>query len=213
MSAVPMPPLPTEGGGTERLEEPHPIGNDGRSSGSYFSPHNTMVRNPSIATSVITVRTGDQVTNMSGITGSTDQVAREGLMLRSYSDVASSHEITSYDKTNIKDTAKKHMLHIVKFVLSSDTRKYPSFWQPNLLNDTPHYVDAFFDSYGNRYKDRRTHDIVLVDAVRLWKAAAPRFKKYVDNHRAGVAQRMKSDIITGGFMKCILYITNPVVVD
>jgi hypothetical protein len=95
------------------------------------------------------------------------------------------------------------MLHMVKFVLSNKT--HPSFWQPNLLHDTPLYVDAFFDAYGNRYKDRRTNDIVLVDAVRLWKAATPRLKKFVDNHRAGVAQRLKSDIITGGFKNIVYY--------
>jgi hypothetical protein len=38
---------------------------------------------------------------------------------------------------------------------------------------------------------------VLEQAAELWKAAAPKIKKIVDNHRSGVAQKMKSDILTG----------------
>jgi hypothetical protein len=131
------------------LEEPHRLGggNDGRN----FSPHSMMVRNPPVST---------PTTPVSAITDNTDQVAREGLMLRTDSDNSTSYILTSHDKTNIKDVAKKHLVTKVKFVLSD--RVYPSFWQPDLLNNTPPYVDAFFAAYGNKYKDRKTNDTILV---------------------------------------------------
>lgn len=168
------------------LEEPHHLGaggNDGRN----FSPHSMMVRNPPVSTPAGSV--------VSAITDNTDQVAREGLMLRTYSDNSTSYILTSHDKTNIKDVSKKHLVTKVKFILSD--RVYPSFWQPDLLNNTPPYVDAFFAAYGNKYKDRKTNDTILVEAVRLWKAAAPKLKKDVDNHRAALAQKMKADIMAG----------------
>lgn len=117
------------------------------------------------------------------------------MMLRTYSDTTDKYELSSLDKSNIRETAKKHLVIKVKFVLPD--KKYPSFWKPDLLNNTPSYVDKFFEAYGPRFRDRKTNDRVLVDAVNLWKAAAPRFKKDVDNHRAIVAQKMKADVMVG----------------
>jgi type II secretory pathway component PulL len=57
------------------------------------------------------------------------------------------------------------------------------------LDNTPDYDEAFFESYGNRYQNRRLNDAVLEQAAELWKAAAPKIKKIVDNHRSGVAQK------------------------
>jgi hypothetical protein len=39
----------------------------------------------------------------------------------------------------------------------------------------------------------------LVQAVELWKASAPFLKKLIDNHRSAVAQKMKTDILTGKY--------------
>lgn len=205
MLARPMPPLPNNAAGQDlALEEPHRI--TGSANGIDFSPPTGMVRNPPFGTPVVTVRNGTDLASISGITGSiTDQVAREGLMLRAYSDTATTHELTTYDKTAIKDTIKKHIISMVKFVKSE--RAFPSFWQPDLLQNPPSYVNAFFDFYGVKYKDRKTNDVVLIEAVRLWKAAAPKLKKHIDNHRAGVAQRMKSDIMPGEFNFGLLYLS------
>lgn len=203
MSApVPPLPVPTNVGGAESLEEPHRI--TGSTDGMNFSLPTRMVRTPPFGTPVIPVRNSGNFTPISGLTGSTDPVAREGLMLRAYSDTATTHELTTYDEAAIKDTIKKHVVSVVKFVKSE--RAYPSFWQPNLLQDPPSYVDAFFDYYGNKYKDRKIDEVVLVEAVRLWKAAAPKLKKHIDNHRAGVAQKMKSDIMPGELLNIYSYI-------
>jgi hypothetical protein len=75
-----------------------------------------------------------------------------------------------------------------------------------MLQNPPSYVDFFFDFYGIKYKDRKTNDKVLVDAVGLWKAAAPRLKKHIDNHRAGVSQKMKADIMPGELTCCMLFL-------
>jgi hypothetical protein len=164
--------------------------------GMNFSPPTRMVRTPPFGTPAISVRTnGGNFTPVSELTGSTGQTARESLMLRAYSDTVTTYNLTSYDQTAIKDTVSKHVVSIVKFVKSE--RAYPSFWMPNLLQDPPSYVNAFFDYYGNKYKDRKTNEACLVEATRLWKAAAPKIKKHIDNHCAGVAQKMKADILPG----------------
>jgi hypothetical protein len=188
----PLPPLPV----TQELhlEEPYTLGDDGRS----FSSHNMMVRNSSIVSPMVT--TTSDATQISGITGSiasqnSSQVARESLMLRTYTNKETSHVLSNYDKANIAEAAKKYLVGRLKFILPD--RKFPSFWQPDLLRDTPRYVDAFFDSYGTKYKDRNTNNSTLVEAIELWKAAAPRMKKIVDNHRSSVAQKMKLDIMAG----------------
>ena len=198
-----MPSLPPpQTVGLDILEEPHALGDDG---GRNFSPLGTVVRTPPFSTSVVTL--ASVATPVSGMTNTTVSVVREGLMLRTYSDMAEVHALNSLDKANIRETAKKHLVGVVKFVLPDKT--YPSFWQPDLLNNTPSYVDAFFDTYGTRFKDRKIDDRVLVDAVRLWKAAAPKLKKDVDNHRASVAQRMKADVMVGELLSdnvCIIAI-------
>jgi hypothetical protein len=96
---------------------------------------------------------------------------------------------------NIAEAAKDQVLGRIKFILPN--RMFPSFWQSDLLTNTPPYVDAFFAYYGNRYSQRKVNDTVLEQAAKLWKAAAPKIKKIVDNHRSGVVQKMKSDILTG----------------
>jgi hypothetical protein len=52
-------------------------------------------------------------------------------MLRVYSDTATTHKLSTYNETAIKDTEKKHVVPVVKFVKSE--WGYPSFWLPNLL--------------------------------------------------------------------------------
>jgi hypothetical protein len=69
-----------------------------------------------------------------------------------------------------------------------------------MLKDTPAYVDTFLDSYGSKYQDRKMSQHTLVQAaVELWKASAPFLKKLIDNHRSAVAQKMKTDILTGKY--------------
>jgi hypothetical protein len=178
------------------LEEPY---NLGQQNGRSFSPRTTMARNASIHTPVITARNSG-ATIVSGLTGTTAQTSRE-LMLRIYTEKSSSHLLTNHDKMNIAEAAKNFVVGRIKFILPD--RKFQSFWQPDLLTNTPSYVDAFFDMYGNKYRDRKVNDNVLAPALELWKAAAPKIKKIVDNHRSGVAQKMKSDILTGKSLFCL----------
>ena len=193
-ASQPMPALPPRGDGTvsdERLEEPYDL--EQHAGGRSFSPRTTMARNSSLQTLVITAAdTG--ATFVSGLTGSTAQTSRE-LMLRIYTEKSSSHTLSNLDKVNIAESAKTFVVGRIKYILPH--RKFQSFWQPDLLTNTPSYVNAFFDMYGSKYRDRKVNNQVLEQALELWKAAAPKFKKIVDNHRSGVAQKMKSDILTG----------------
>lgn len=196
LAAQAMPPLPGAAveGPTDILEEPHSLGQVS-SVRECFSPNGTLVRNstPLVGTPTL-IATSSAATQLSGLTGSTAISARERL-LRIYTDKDSSYKLTTYDKTNIADVTKDNILGRIKFILPD--RKFTSFWQPDLLTNTPPYVDAFFEAYGYRFVNRKTDVNVLEQAAELWKAAAPRIKKIIDNHRSGVAQKMKSDVLQG----------------
>jgi hypothetical protein len=201
-----MPALPLEGDDNvniERLvEEPYDIERHGVRS---FLPRNTMARNSSLHTAPV-IRTNDTGgTVVSGLTGSTAQTSRE-LMLHVYTEKSSSHTLSKLDKVNIAQAAKEFVVGRIKFILPE--RKFQSFWQPNLLTNTPSYVDSFFAMYGSKYRDRKVHNQVLEQALQLWKAAAPKFKKIIDNHRSGVAQKMKSDILTGESLVCLVLLAS-----
>jgi hypothetical protein len=75
----------------------------------------------------------------------------------------------------------------LKFV--QQKKNFGSFWKPDMLKDTPPYVDTFLDSYGSKYHDRKTSQVTLVQAVELWKASAPFLKKLIDNHRLLLLRR------------------------
>lgn len=199
-SLQPMPPLTAAGNG-EGLEEPRELG---PAFGWSFSPDGTLVRNsPPIGTPTVTTN-GSNATTVSGLTDSQSPNAREKL-LRIYTEKDSSHVLTRHDKTNIAEVTKQHVIGRIKFVLPD--RKFPSFWQPDLLTNAPPYVDAFFDSYGHRFTNRKVNETVLEQAAELWKAAAPKIKKIVDNHRSGVAQKMKYDIMKGNSFVLCTYLT------
>jgi hypothetical protein len=190
-----MPPLPGAAGGQQdgQLEEPRNLSPEFDQQRN-FSSNSSLVRNSSaVATTTVRVNS-DGATQVSPLTSSTAQRSKE-LLLRIYTEKESRHVLTKYDKITIGDFTKDHILGRMNFILPD--RKFPSFWQPDLLTDTPRYVEALFESFGSRYQHRRLNDTVLEQAAELWKAAAPIIKKIVDNHRSGVAQKMKSDILTG----------------
>jgi hypothetical protein len=107
-------------------------------------------------------------------------IALKGIMLERYNNMIATHTLTTEDKSNIADVMKKHILGKLKFV--QNRKDFESFWKPNLLNDTPAYVDVFFNAYGSKYHDRKTNEMTLGHAAELWKAASPLIKKMIDNH-------------------------------
>jgi hypothetical protein len=180
-----MPPLPMAGGQEGQLEEPRNLSQEFDKQQRSISPNSTLVRNSSAIAPEQTVRVENGgATHVSPLTSSTAQRSKE-LLLRIYTEKESRHDLTKYDKITIGDFTKDHILGRIKFILPD--RKFPSFWQPDLLTDTPIYVDALFESFGSRNQNRRLNDMVLEQAAELWKAAAPVIKKIVDNHHSSVA--------------------------
>lgn len=172
------------------LEEPYHLGND-----RNFSPPGLGVRNSFVGPTVV-ARIGDP-THYSPITENSPAtaIALKGVMLECYNNTVASHTLTGEDKSHISEVTKKHILGKLKFVQIK--KDFGSFWKPDLLRDTPPYVDIFLNAYGAKYHDRKTNEISLRRAAELWKAAAPFIKKMIDNHRAAVAQKMKTDVMTG----------------
>jgi hypothetical protein len=146
----PMPALPSESDGNvnvERLEEPYDLERHGVRS---FLPRTTMARNSSIHTTPVIRTDNTGATVVSGLTGSTAQTSRE-LMLRIYTEKSSSHTLSKLDK--VAQAAKEFVVGRIKFILSD--RKFQSFWQPDLLTNTPSYVDSFFAMYGSSIETGR----------------------------------------------------------
>jgi hypothetical protein len=128
-----MPALPPRGdaGINGGLEEPYDL--EQHAGGRSFSPRTTMARNCSLQTPIVTTANSG-ATIMSGLTGSTAQTSRE-LMLRIYTEKSSSHTLSNLDKVNIAEAAKNFVVGRIKFILPD--RKFQSFWQPDLLANTP----------------------------------------------------------------------------
>ncbi len=177
--------------GADGLEEPCSFVGDDRN----FSHPGLGVRN-SFVGPIVTARFGDN-SQYSPITDSSpaSTIALKGVMLERYNNTVPSHTLTTNDKSTITDVTKKHILGKLKFV--QNKKDFGTFWKPDLLKDTPPYVDVFFNAYGSKYHDRKTNETTLVWAAELWKASAPVIKKMIDNHRSAVAQKMKTDIVTG----------------
>jgi hypothetical protein len=191
-----------QGGGQGELEEPRGLS---QTYGGRFSPSSTSVRNSSpLGTPVGNTNVGVSAFRMTGniVVGIPESNAREKL-LALYTEKTSAHVLSKVDKTNIAEVAKQQVVGRMKFILPD--RKFPSFWQPDLLANTPGYVDAFFNSYGYGYSTRKNDAVVLEQAAELWKAAAPKIKKIVDNHRSSVAQKMKTDILKGMCSVVVIY--------
>jgi hypothetical protein len=175
-----------------RLEEPYRLGDD-----MNFSPPRLEVRTSSVGT-IVTARPAEN-SQLSPVTdiSPASAIALRGAMLETYNNVKSSHVLTTADKSHINKEIKKDILGKLKFV--QQKKNFGSFWKPDMLKDTPAYVDTFLDSYGSKYQDRKMSQHTLVQAVELWKASAPFLKKLIDNHRSAVAQKMKTDILTGKY--------------
>lgn len=129
--------------------------------------------------------------------------ALEACLLKVYSS-ESSRKLDKHEQDFVARSVKQHILPRIKFVPSFVKKKadapdipFPSFWKPNIINNDPPFISAFFNQYGARFASRTSDSTILQNAAELWKAAAPFIKKLVDHHRASVAQRMKCDIVTG----------------
>jgi len=181
------------------LEEPYHFGDD-----RTFSPPGLGVRNSFVGPTVIT-RFGDNNSQYSPITDASpaSAVALKGVMLECYNNTVASHNLSVEDNSHISNITKKHILGKLKFV--QNKKDYGSFWKPDLLKDTPPYVDVFLNAYGAKYYDRKNNESTLRRAAELWRAAAPVIKKMIDNHQAAVAQKMKIDVMTGKIIVEVSY--------
>lgn len=94
---------------------------------------------------------------------------------------------------------RKHMISKVKFIPRSslkDEGTFGTFWRPNLVQDTPKYVDSVLDIL-RKFHTRREDATVLTKAAHFWMNAAPLIRKMISEKRSSMSKLMKQDAMMG----------------
>jgi hypothetical protein len=108
-------------------------------------------------------------------------------------------ELHDTEKNNISRIVRSQIFPKVKFLNKSGKeheKMFGSFWRPDLLVNTPPYIDAILDNFGD-LKHRRDDESILTDAVQFWVMAAPTVRQVILDRRSNVTQRMKKELVIG----------------
>jgi hypothetical protein len=109
-------------------------------------------------------------------------------------------------KNNISRIVRSQVFPRVKFLPKSGKEHekiFGSFWRPDLLVNTPKYVDVILDNFGD-LKQRREDESILTDAVQFWVMAAPMVRQVILDRRSNVTQRMKRELVIGKSYNALL---------
>jgi hypothetical protein len=108
---------------------------------------------------------------------------------------------------NLQESQKEYLSRIVRTQIFSKVKFLPksgkehekvfgSFWKPNLLENTPGYIDAILDNYSD-LKLRKKDEYQLTGAVHLWLSASSLVRQVILDRRSNVTQRMKRELVVG----------------
>jgi hypothetical protein len=121
------------------------------------------------------------------------------VLMRVYNTEDVSPRFSGVHKDTISRIVKTQIAPKLKFIPKSSTtdeKRFGSFWRPDLLQDTPKFVDAILDNFPD-FADRRENEQILVNAAKFWMTSAPLIKKVLLDRRSNVTQRIKKDILCG----------------
>jgi hypothetical protein len=83
---------------------------------------------------------------------------------------------------------------------------FGTFWKPDLLVNTPRYIDAILDNFPD-LKQRREDELQLTDAVHFWMKASPMVRQVILDRRSNVTQRMKRELVIGTYQKFFIHVS------
>lgn len=75
---------------------------------------------------------------------------------------------------------------------------FGSFWKPDLLVNTPSYVNAILDNFPD-LKYRQEDELQLTDAVHFWMKASSMVRQVILDRRSNVTQRLKRELVIGTY--------------
>jgi hypothetical protein len=81
---------------------------------------------------------------------------------------------------------------------------FGSFWKPDLLVNTPSYVDAILDNFPE-LKQRREDESQLIDAVHFWIKGSTLVRQVILDRRSNVTQRMKRELVIGKLKQLFMF--------
>jgi hypothetical protein len=136
--------------------------------------------------------------------GSDGEASRDSLayvQLEAYNvDAKSLYNLQESQKEYLSRIVRTQIFSKVKFLPKSGNeheKVFGSFWKPNLLENTPGYIDAILDNYSD-LKLRTKKDVFqLTGAVHLWLSASSLVQQVILDRRSNVTQRMKRELVVG----------------
>lgn len=119
------------------------------------------------------------------------------------------YNINPKDLFDLHDTQKDTLSRIVRTQIFPRVKFLPksgkehekvsgTFWKPDLLVNTPRYVDAILDNFPD-IRRRKEDDVELTDAVHFWIKASPFVRQVILDRRSNVTQRMKRELVLGTY--------------
>ena len=121
------------------------------------------------------------------------------VLMRFYSTEHLCPKPTGFRKDSISRIVKTQIVPKLKFIpmsSSKDEKKFGSFWRPDLVENTPKFVDVILDNFPE-FRHRTQDESTLVTAAKFWVSSAPLIKQVLLDRRSNVTQRIKKDILVG----------------
>jgi hypothetical protein len=109
------------------------------------------------------------------------------------------HDLHDTQKDAISRIVRGQIFSKVKFLPKSGKaheKVLGSFWKPDLVADTPKYIDAILDNFPD-LKLRKNDETHLVNAVHFWMKASTMVRQVVLDRRSNVTQRLKRELVIG----------------
>lgn len=114
-------------------------------------------------------------------------------------DPKSLYELHDTQKDYLSRVVRTQIFSRVKFLPKSGKEHekiFGSFWKPDLLGNTPKYIDAILDNFAD-LKQRKDDEYQLTAAVHFWMNASYLVRQVILDRRSNVTQRMKRELIVG----------------
>jgi hypothetical protein len=108
-------------------------------------------------------------------------------------------DLNDTHKDAISRIVRNQVFSRVKFLNMSGKEHekiFGSFWKPDLLVNTPKYIDVVLDNFPD-LKRRKQDELQLTDAVHFWMKASVVVRQVVLDRRSNVTQRLKRELVVG----------------
>jgi hypothetical protein len=113
-------------------------------------------------------------------------------------------QLNDTHKDSLSRIVRNQVFSRVKFFNKSGKEHekiFGSFWRPDLLVNTPKYIDVILDNFPD-LKRRKLDEMQLIDAVYFWMMASSVVRQVIHDRRSNVTQRLKRELVIGEHLIC-----------